>query len=434
MPRKAHKMGVISPSLLILTFLLEMVCAIPNPKRSISEGTFNLPNGNWTSLGCFSDISTSRTLQGAFTSSNTNMTIELCIAACGDFVFAGVEFGHECYCDSTIQLPGAPVAADECNIPCVGNSSETCGGTGSIQIFTDGGESPVLPTEFGTDAGGFESEWSLTGCFADDPSSRVLAQPIVLPNGVTTGACIEGCLDAGFSMAGVEDGKECWCDGPSTVLGLSPNATKVSDTDCRGVCVADHSQYCGNANRIAVYSMIEHDLSPPDPPRNCSEAFGNITMVAMTSEGEEFPLKIVTVEMVPSVSWGVLSACPFCCSDYKFFTLTDLVQSRSLLNPTKQLMLSVEPVAGESPSFMAPPVINGPLPQGDQSYCVMGTTQTLLSFRNETNGFALCKNNSVIANGRMDVVFQPIADHPNYALEDCDGIVIKVSGLLPVPV
>ncbi|KAF9265978.1 WSC-domain-containing protein [Marasmius fiardii PR-910] len=427
----ASKSFLVSKSLLVLPLLLGTVRAIPKP-RALEEN-LNLPSG-WTAVGCFSDLSTARTLQAASTSSD-GMTVELCIAACGDsYVFAGVEFGQECYCDSTIQLPGAPVDASECSMPCAGNSSETCGNTNRIQIFTNGRQSPVIPTEIDTDDGGFRSEWTFEGCFVDNPSSRVLSQPFGVPSGVTLATCVEACLEASFSMAGLEDGRECWCDGASNILGLSPNATKAPDTDCRGVCIADHNEYCGNANRIAVYSMTEHDLPPPESPRNCSVVLGNITMSAKTNEGEEFPLKIVTVEMVPSISWGVLSACPLCCSDYQYFTLSDLVYSRSLLNPTNQFMLSVDPVVGESPSFMAPPVINGPLPQGDESYCVTGTTQTLLSFKNETSGFSLCKNNSVIANGRMDVVFQPIAGHPNYVLEDCKDIVINVAGLLPVPV
>ncbi|EEB90633.1 hypothetical protein MPER_11135 [Moniliophthora perniciosa FA553] len=84
--------------------------------------------------------------------------------------------------------------------------------------------------------------------------ARVLNVPLGVPKGVTAKGCVDACLDAGFTQAGVEDGHECWCDA-TTTRSFNLNATKAPDTDCRGVCVVDHGEYCGNANRIAVYQL-----------------------------------------------------------------------------------------------------------------------------------------------------------------------------------
>lgn len=50
--------------------------------------------GNWSLAGCFTDVSTARTL-AATASASDNMTVETCISFCdaGGFIFAGVEFG-----------------------------------------------------------------------------------------------------------------------------------------------------------------------------------------------------------------------------------------------------------------------------------------------------------------------------------------------------
>ena len=92
--------------------------------------------------------------------------------------------------------------------------------------------------------------------------------------------------------------------GTGKGLGLSPNGTRVPDTDCRGVCLSDHNSYCGNNNRIGVYSMVSRE-NPPTP--DCSTGLNNVSLVAETSTGQQIPLKAVVVEMVPSVTWTVLS-------------------------------------------------------------------------------------------------------------------------------
>ncbi|THU92254.1 WSC-domain-containing protein [Dendrothele bispora CBS 962.96] len=241
------------------------------------------------------------------------MTVEKCIAFCKDqdFIFAGVEFGQECYCDSTIQFPGslAPEPTD-CSqgFACTGNSSETCGARGRIEIFTNGGQAPVLVENVPNSA------WAYQGCFTDSAASRVLATPMAVPVGVTAETCTAACQTAGFTDAGLEDGRECWCDNT-----LGTTSTHVSDLDCRAVCVANHTEYCGNANRIALYHLFDDDGSGSGgggggAQNECvAQDMSNFTLVARfntpPSNGapQEIPLKVLLVEMVPSVTWTVLS-------------------------------------------------------------------------------------------------------------------------------
>lgn len=53
----------------------------------------------WTYRGCFTDRVNSRTLNKAFYSSSTDMTLEKCLTYCTerDYGFAGVAYGAECY-------------------------------------------------------------------------------------------------------------------------------------------------------------------------------------------------------------------------------------------------------------------------------------------------------------------------------------------------
>lgn len=82
----------------------------------------------WSPLGCFTDAG-SRALNGASTSSSSN-TPASCISYCNSrgFTLAGMEYGQECYCSSTIAYSGGagqPADSSACSTPCSGNSALT---------------------------------------------------------------------------------------------------------------------------------------------------------------------------------------------------------------------------------------------------------------------------------------------------------------------
>ena len=106
-----------------------------------------LPAG-WSALGCFTDNVSARILtQGQpVLGGYLNMTIWNCLNACqgAGYSLAGVEYSQECYCGSQIKNDG-PCALDQatCNMPCKGNSAETCGGPNRLNMYEYGGSSAV---------------------------------------------------------------------------------------------------------------------------------------------------------------------------------------------------------------------------------------------------------------------------------------------------
>lgn len=68
--------------------------AIPHPTAPDSVGT---GNATYSSIGCYIDQVSNRTLSGYFTTSDT-MTPASCAATCYsmNYRLAGVEFGREC--------------------------------------------------------------------------------------------------------------------------------------------------------------------------------------------------------------------------------------------------------------------------------------------------------------------------------------------------
>ncbi|KAJ7801074.1 WSC domain-containing protein [Mycena olivaceomarginata] len=391
----------------VLSFSTVLFALIP-----LSNPT-SLP-GNWSLAGCFTDVSTARTL-AATASASDNMTVETCISFCdaGGFIFAGVEFGNlrECYCDSTIQIPGARAPQSDCSQPCAGNPSELCGASGRLTVFASGAPSPKLlpaPT----------TGWTYQGCLTDNTANRTLPVPINVPVGVTAETCTAACQSAaGYTHAGLENGHEC----------------SRRDDDCRAVCSADHREYCGNANRLALYSFTP-DGAPPPPPQACAGDISNFTMLAVFNNpplGSPTQVKIraVLVELVPNTFWTILSACATCCSDWPSFSLQNSVfLPRSASNPV-QSMTSIGPADGESPAFVAS---SPPFP-GAQAYCAAevtsaadNTADLLLSFGGKTDSWSLCTNTTANANGRVDLVFSPVTNHAHYAFSSCNAVTVKL--------
>jgi hypothetical protein len=96
---------------------------------------------------------------------------------------------------------------------------------------------------------------------------------------MTVQKCIDGCDAAGFSSAGVEYGRECWC-GDVTF----PPDMSADISECNMPCLGDASQYvpnsyifdyslkyldyriCGGRSRILVYTLSDTDTNPTPPP------------------------------------------------------------------------------------------------------------------------------------------------------------------------
>ncbi|KAJ6500801.1 WSC domain-containing protein [Mycena sanguinolenta] len=377
--------------------------------------------GNWSLVGCFTDVSTARTLAATSTAA-ANMTVQDCISFCvaGGFIFSGVEFGDECYCDSTIQIPGARAPLTDCSQPCAGNASELCGASGRLTIFTSGDPSPTLVPEP-------TKGWMYQGCLTDNTANRTLSVPINIPVGVTAETCTAACQSAAaYTFAGLENGHECWCGNSTNSV-----AEHVSDDDCRAVCSADHTEYCGNANRIAVYEFTPEGVLAP-PPLACTGDVSNFTLLAVYNNPPlgsptHVNIRAVLVELVPNTFWTILSACATCCSDWPTFSLQNSVfLPHSFSNPV-QSMTSIGPSDGESPAFVAS---SPPFP-GSQSYCAAqmaasDSANSLLSFGGKTDSWSLCTNISANANGRMDLVFEPVTNHLNYEFSSCNAVTIMV--------
>ncbi|KAF7291129.1 hypothetical protein MIND_01256100 [Mycena indigotica] len=223
----------------------------------------NLP-GNWSSIGCFTDNTGARTLSGATTTDPSNMTVENCIAFCDAkaFIFAGLEFHQECYCDNFIENSAVNASLSDCTLACTGNAAESCGGAGRLNIFWSGAEPPPppsIPTSIG--------DWVSLGCYSDNVNGqgRTLVDAMNVDGGaakVSLETCTAACFTAGMPYAGTEFADECYC-GNTLSNGGGPEPL----ADCNMLCAGNSSEFCGGGNRLLLFHFVGTNLPPP-PPNN----------------------------------------------------------------------------------------------------------------------------------------------------------------------
>ncbi|KAK6525361.1 hypothetical protein TWF694_005500 [Orbilia ellipsospora] len=90
---------------------------------------------NWKYNGCWTEI-TGRAIRGYSFSNVANMTTTSCVSTCigKGYTVAGLENAQECYCGNT-NLATVLAPDNNCNMNCVGNSTEFCGAGSRLQVY-----------------------------------------------------------------------------------------------------------------------------------------------------------------------------------------------------------------------------------------------------------------------------------------------------------
>ncbi|MCJ1476788.1 hypothetical protein MMC13_005457 [Lambiella insularis] len=95
--------------------------------------------GSYVSQGCYKEATNGRLLGGPSFTNTTGMTVELCVnfcqAASPSQAYAGVEYGQECYCASSLPSTTIATSVSSCNTLCKGNNKEFCGASSLLNVY-----------------------------------------------------------------------------------------------------------------------------------------------------------------------------------------------------------------------------------------------------------------------------------------------------------
>ncbi|KAI0065291.1 WSC-domain-containing protein [Artomyces pyxidatus] len=200
------------------------------------------------------------TFIGASFTNTTGMTIELCVNFCSSqsYILAGLESGCTCYCDNFYENILESVGNNECDVPCAGNYTESCGASDRVSVYHAPGGNLAVPT-FVPSVG----LWKGLGCYNDSTSARALERRIDAGN-VTVESCTAACLAETFPFAGLEFGQECWCglqlDNNAVFYGTDYNGIEYGEFRedpngdyCNMGCEGNSSELCGGSSMLDVY-------------------------------------------------------------------------------------------------------------------------------------------------------------------------------------
>ncbi|XP_070555662.1 sialate:O-sulfotransferase 2-like [Ptychodera flava] len=181
-------------------------------------------------VGCYVDDET-RALNWYFYTSGNAMSVEKCISICSSqdlrAPYAGVQNGKQCFCGDTYDIYGK-VNSRQCSKECTGNANQYCGGTWRFNAYR------LRYAEY-------------IGCF-EDQSDRAL--PVYQQrDDMTVGKCLKFCRDGGYTYAGVQNRKQCFCGSDYNKYGEKKAA------DCGSHCVGNDNENCGGTWRNGVYRL-----------------------------------------------------------------------------------------------------------------------------------------------------------------------------------
>lgn len=215
---------------------------------------------NFTYLGCWTDNSFARTLPvNSFLDQTTPLA---CVTSCANlgYVYAGVEYGAECWCGNAQAgtgtlippLVGSLVQTD-CISQCKGDGTLSCGGANAIQIYQAASFSGFSVTP----STNYKAETvAYYGCFSDSVTSRIFPVQITGLGPLTPLLCTKACsaktltangLPVSYPYAGLQYGNECWCSS------VAPTTTLPQLSCTAMACAGDAGSWCGGGNKMVVY-------------------------------------------------------------------------------------------------------------------------------------------------------------------------------------
>jgi len=92
--------------------------------------------------------------------------------------------------------------------------------------------------------------WNYRSCVTDkNPAQRALGEVALSDSSrMTVEHCVYHCNNNYNNLAGLENGKDCYC-GNATTNG----ASTAPDSDCNIMCAGDASENCGGTYSLGLY-------------------------------------------------------------------------------------------------------------------------------------------------------------------------------------
>ncbi|KAJ9110132.1 hypothetical protein QFC19_001803 [Naganishia cerealis] len=205
------------------------------------------PDTSIYDLGCYKlpyDWASDNLVKSAtYSFTSTGMTRDVCSQACIEksAAYSAVR-DTSCYCGpSLVTGPGFYVPGDMCTRKCGGNSTEICGDYYMLSVGN-------LANYQGKIVNNSPSNIGYRGCYQEGNGKLALQGYSFTSGSMTVPLCKSYCNQLGYSMAGLRNGNQCYCDSTFNGGSLLP------DSQCSTPCAGNSTQFCGNAYTLSLYN------------------------------------------------------------------------------------------------------------------------------------------------------------------------------------
>uniref|UniRef100_A0A8C5LI11 WSC domain containing 2 n=1 Tax=Leptobrachium leishanense TaxID=445787 RepID=A0A8C5LI11_9ANUR len=199
-------------------------------------------------IGCYMDDTRQRALRGVSFFDYKKMTVFRCQDNCAErgYMYAGLEFGAECYCGHKIKALN--VSESECNMECKGEKSNICGGVNRLSIYR---------LELTQESARRYGSAIFRGCFRrPDNASLSLALPVSSPMlNMSVDKCVDLCTEKDYPLA-VLAGTVCYCAFPTAYFTLHE---REDEQLCAQKCAGEEFESCGTLDYFIVYQTQVQD-------------------------------------------------------------------------------------------------------------------------------------------------------------------------------
>ena len=226
--------------------------------------------GDFSFYQCMTEGTGVRALTGAFLG-GSSMTVETCATFCSSYDFFGLEYAQECFCGNSFSTGSVAAPITDCNMLCLGDSSQYCGAGNRLSVYARNGTSIPSGTQTTLSSTttssvpvptGFPEGWEDRGCWVDGANGRILQYQAPDDPNMTLQSCVATCVGLGYAVAGAEYHRQCFCGNYIGNGGVLATDQATCNTPCDG----DSSQMCGGPMRMTIYSNADlESLGPPAP-------------------------------------------------------------------------------------------------------------------------------------------------------------------------
>jgi hypothetical protein len=226
----------------------------------------------YSSIGCYTEATDARALANYV--ETDDKTVGDCLGACStyQYVYAGLEYGGECWCGDSLGKGSIPASIEDCSMTCNGNSTEFCGGPNRLNVYkltrlpmstttisSAATSAPSVPTPTGPAIKQHVRDYSFQGCFEEPVDARAIIEQMYADDSMSLEACADFCK--GYTYFGTEYGRECYCGNV-----LNEGSKKAANQDdCSFPCAGNDKELCGAGSRLELYKVQKNATTSSSP-------------------------------------------------------------------------------------------------------------------------------------------------------------------------